>query len=142
MTECRQLRVNFESTLASVEAAELIVERLGQLSGFDEEQVYQIGMGVRETMVNAIRHGNREGPGKTVSFEASIDADCMRIVVTDQGSGFDPAEVADPRECENLLHASGRGLLIVRAFFDEVEVGPGSGAGTRVRLVKYRAQSA
>ncbi len=142
MTDCRKLLLNFESTLASIDAAELIVERMAQISGFDEDQVYQIGMGVRETMVNAICHGNQLGSAKTVSFDASIDENCMQVIVTDQGEGFDQSQVADPLEEEQLMRGSGRGLLIVRAFFDEVEVGPGSGSGTRVRLVKYCAQGA
>ena len=142
MKDCRKLRLNFESSLDSVDAAELIVERLAQLSGFDADQVYQIGMGVRETMVNAICHGNRLGSAKTVSFEASIDESAMQVIIRDEGTGFDPSEVDDPLKGEHLLRGSGRGLLIMKAFFDEVEVSPGPGPGTNVRLVKYCAQGA
>ncbi len=142
MTDCRKLRLTLGSTLDSVEAAELIVQRLAELSGFDQDHVYQIGLGVRETMVNAVRYGNEFNSDKTVSFEASIDEASFQVTVIDQGPGFEPEGVADPLEAENLLRASGRGLLMMKAFFDEVEVGPHTGSGTRVRLVKYCAKSA
>lgn len=142
MTDARKLRLNLESTVDSVEAAELIVQRMAELNGFDEDQVDQIGMGIRETMTNAVSHGNGFSPDKTVSFDASIDEDAFRVTVIDQGPGFDPHAVRDPLAEENLLRASGRGLLMMRAFFDEVEVGAGDASGTRVSLVKYRAQGA
>ena len=97
-------------------------------------------MAVRETVANAVTHGNGYSPEKTVAFEASIDEKMFRVTVADQGEGFDPDQVADPLDAENLLKASGRGLLLMRAFFDEVQVGPGEKSGTRVVLVKYRGE--
>lgn len=142
MSDARKLRLNLESTLDSVEAAELIVQRMAELNGFDPEEVHQIGMGVRETVANAVRHGNRFSADKSVSFDASIDEEAFRVTVTDQGGGFVPETVADPLAGENLLLPSGRGLLLMRAFFDTVEVASEDGSGTSVRLVKYRTQGA
>ena len=142
MVDARKLRLNLESTLDSVEAAELIVQRMAELNGFDEDQVHQIGMGVRETVANAVEHGNCYRPDKTVSFDASIDEVAFRVTVIDQGLGFAPDCVPDPLRAENLLSNSGRGLLLMRAFFDEVDVQPCVGSGTRVRLVKYRTKGA
>jgi len=139
MTDSRKLKLNLESTLDSVEAAELIVQRLAQLNGFTEELIDQIGMAVRETVANAVTHGNGYSREKTVSFEASIDEKAFRVTIADQGEGFDPEQVADPLDAENILKASGRGLLLMRAFFDEVDVGPGNECGTKVVLVKYRS---
>ena len=142
MTDARKLRLSLESTLDSVEAAELIVERMAELNGFDQDEVYQIGMGVRETMANAVGHGNRFSPDKAVTFEASIDEEAFCVSVTDQGAGFAPDCVTDPLEADGLLLGSGRGLLMMRAFFDEVEIGSSGDSGTRVRLVKYRTKGA
>lgn len=141
MVDARQLRLNLESTLDSVRAAELIVQRLAELNGFDEDQVHQIGMGVRETVANAVQHGNGLCPDKTVSFHASVDERALRVRVVDQGPGFSADCVADPLACENRLAASGRGLLLMRAFFDVVELESPEGSGTSVRLVKYRSES-
>ena len=142
MTDCRKLRLSLESTLDSIEAAELIVQRLAELNGFNEDQVHQIGMGVRETVANAVKHGNCFNSDKRISFDAAVDEGTFEVTVTDQGAGFEPDRVADPLEGDNLLRSSGRGLLLMKAFFDEVEVGPCAGTGTRVRLVKYCAKGA
>ena len=140
MTDARKLRLNLESTLDSVEAAELIVQRMAEINGFDEEQVDQIGMGIRETVCNAVTHGNGLSPNKTVTFDASIDEVAFRVTVIDEGPGFNPETVRNPLDAENLLRPCGRGLLLMRAFFDEVEVGTGDGSGTKVCLVKYRTK--
>ncbi len=139
MTDARKLSLKLESTLDSVEAAELIAQRMAQINGFDEEQTGHIGMAVREAVVNAVTHGNGYSRDKSVFFEASIDAEAFRVAIADQGKGFDPGRVADPLAAENLLKASGRGLLLMNAFFDEVEVKPGDRVGTKVFLVKYRS---
>lgn len=137
--DARKLSLKMESTLDSVEAAELIVQRMTQLNGFDEEQIGRIGMAVREAVVNAVTHGNGYNCEKSVFFEALIDGDALRVAVADQGKGFDPGQVADPLAAENLHKASGRGLLLMKAFFDEVAVAPGDETGTKVFLVKYRS---
>lgn len=142
MTDCRKLRLSLESTLDSIDAAELIVQRLAELNGFNEDQVHQIGMGVRETVANAVKHGNAFNLAKRVLFNAAVDEAAFEVTVTDQGAGFEPEDIADPCEGDNLLRASGRGLLMMKAFFDEVEVGRCAGTGTRVRLVKYCAKGA
>ncbi len=139
MTDARKLRLSLESTLDSVEAAELIVQRMAEINGFDPDEVHEIGMGVREMMANAVQHGNEFNPDKAVVFDASVDEDAFRASVTDEGPGFAPEQVQDPLSADGLLLPSGRGLLMTRAFFDEVEISPVPGCGTTVRLVKYRA---
>jgi serine/threonine-protein kinase RsbW len=56
--------------------------------------------------------------------------------VRDFGPGFDPEDIPDPTNPENLLKASGRGMLFLRAFMDEVEWINADGGGTIVRMVK------
>ena len=97
-------------------------------------------MAVRETMVNAVVHGNRYNSYKRVHLEISRSADRLAIVVADEGDGFDLANLPDPLADENLLHQSGRGLLLVRAFVDEVQIRRLTPTGTEVRLVKYLTQ--
>ncbi len=138
MTDARKLRLSLESTLDSVEAAELIVQRMAEINGFDADEVHEIGMGVREMMINAVKHGNDFEPTKAVVFEASVDEEAFRASVTDEGPGFVPERVQNPLSDDGLLLPSGRGLLMMRAFFDEVEISPVRGRGTMVRLAKYR----
>lgn len=93
-------------------------------------------MAVREAVINAIRHGNRELPGRRVEVEVDHGAEEVVVRVADQGSGFDLEQVPDPTAPENLLKPSGRGILLMRRFVDSVEYSHPSKKGTVVTLRK------
>jgi serine/threonine-protein kinase RsbW len=61
----------------------------------------------------------------------------LTIEIEDEGRGFNPQAIPDPREGENVLRQSGRGLLMIRAYTDEFEISRREPQGTRVRMVKY-----
>jgi serine/threonine-protein kinase RsbW len=92
-----------------------------------------------EALTNAIIHGNREDPGKTVDVCAGCD-DQARVViaVTDHGDGFDPAVLADPTSGENLFAGHGRGVFLMRHLVDEVEFN----LGGRQVVLRKRVASA
>ena len=87
-------------------------------------------------MINAIRHGNRFDPAKEASLRISSDGKAIEVVVEDQGSGFKLEELADPTNADNLLKPTGRGILIIRSFMDEVILSTREGGGSRLRMVK------
>jgi len=129
-----------ESTLDSVDAAETLALEAAQTLGFDEDTQHQLGMSVREAMVNAVVHGNRYSSRKKVRFIVTGEGDRLMIQIIDQGDGFDPNGVPNPLIEENLLRQSGRGLLLIQAFVDEFKVQRAQPGGTEVTLVKYRSQ--
>jgi serine/threonine-protein kinase RsbW len=128
--------VYLDSTLESVDSAEELVLKVAREAGFPEEELHKISMAVRETVVNAVVHGNRYSAHKKVHLSACLDQDRLLVTVADEGSGFDPDSLPDPLAEENLLHQSGRGLLLVRAFVDEFQVRKLNPTGAEVRLVK------
>ncbi len=128
-----------ESKLQSVDKAEeLVVSEAGKV-GFDEDDQHQIGMAVRECLVNAVVHGNRYSSNKRVHLDIERSDNALTVVVGDEGDGFDLSSLPDPLAPENLLRQSGRGLLLIRAFMDEFDLHPRPGGGTEVRLVKNLA---
>jgi serine/threonine-protein kinase RsbW len=129
-----------ESTLQSVDAADRMVLDVAQEAGFPEEELHKISMAVRETIVNAVVHGNRYSAHKKVHLQVSKAGDGVTVIVTDEGNGFDLASLPDPLAEENLLHQSGRGILLIRAFVDEFLMRRLTPVGTEVRLVKYLTQ--
>jgi serine/threonine-protein kinase RsbW len=129
-------QLTLESTLQSVDEAEAIAVREAQKAGFEEDERDQIGMAVRECMVNAVVHGNRYNKKKKVHLEIESSNGGLTVFIGDEGEGFDFNSLPDPLSPENLLRQSGRGLLLVRAFMDEVELQPREGGGTQVRLHK------
>jgi serine/threonine-protein kinase RsbW len=137
----RIAETQLESTLESVDAAEILVLRFAQEAGFEEEDLHKIGMAVRETMVNAVVHGNRYNFRKKVHLRLSAGEDRLKIRIVDEGEGFEPKELPDPLAEENLLRQSGRGLLLIRAFVDEFRMHKAEPPlGTEVNLVVYKSR--
>jgi serine/threonine-protein kinase RsbW len=125
-----------ESTLDSVDAAEVRVTEAAGALGLPEEEIFRFGYAVREAMVNAVVHGNRYSANKLVHFVIARIGAAIEVRIADEGDGFSPEQQVDPLAEENLLNQSGRGLTLIRAFTDEFEVGPCQPRGTLARLVK------
>jgi serine/threonine-protein kinase RsbW len=140
------VRLQIHSKFDMVDFVQVISDRVGQLAGLDDDTVHWIGVAVRESVINAIKHGNREDYTKivTVEFTATPIADPNELVVRvlDQGEGFDPQEVADPLAPENILKSSGRGIFFMRSFMDDVVLQRGAQGGMEVRMVKKLATGA
>jgi serine/threonine-protein kinase RsbW len=137
------VRLQIPSNFELLDVIQAASDRLAVLAGLDEDAVHWIGVAVRESVINAIKHGNREDYGKLVTIEFSITppvAPTEFIVrVLDQGEGFEPEEVADPLAPENILKSSGRGIFFMRSFMDDVVLRRASEGGMEVRMVKKLA---
>ena len=133
-----------DGELISAVVAEL--QEIGQSSGaFEEQQLTQIGVALEETLLNAMIHGNLEISSelrardddayeqlirtrqntkpycdRRIKFCCRFTPSDVQFVVADEGPGFDVAKVPDPRDPENFLKPSGRGMLLIRSFMDEV----------------------
>ncbi len=129
----------YDSALESVDAAEEAVMALAGKAGFDEDSMHRVGIALREAMVNAVVHGNKYNVHKKVHLTATMESGSLRIVITDEGSGFEITSVPDPLARENLLKESGRGILLMQAFVDEFQVRRLSPNGTEVTMVKHLA---
>jgi serine/threonine-protein kinase RsbW len=127
----------FDSSLESVDAAEELVIEIAKSIGFDEDGVHELGMAIREAMVNAVVHGNRYSFERKVHFQVGAGADRVTVTITDQGEGFEPQAVANPLEQNNLLKQSGRGILLIQAFVDEVNIRRVQPQGTEVAMTKF-----
>jgi serine/threonine-protein kinase RsbW len=139
--EAHTLEQELESTLESVDSAEQIVLAESKALGLDEDDLYRVGIAIRECMVNAVVHGNRYNSRKKVHLKVERTADRLTIVVRDEGEGFDPNAVPDPLAGENLLRGSGRGVMLMQSFMDEFQISQGQPQGTEVKMVKYKAKA-
>ena len=137
------VRLQIHSNFEMVDFVQVVSDRIGQLAGLDDDTVHWIGVAVRESVINAIKHGNREDYRKivTVEFTATPIAEPNELVVrvVDQGEGFEPDLVADPLAPENILKSSGRGIFFMRSFMDDVVLQRASEGGMEVRMVKKLA---
>jgi serine/threonine-protein kinase RsbW len=126
----------FDSTLETVDSAEEKATRFATGQGFDDEEVMQISMAVREGTVNAVLHGNAYAPDKKVTLALERTGGDLVITISDQGKGMDLGKIPNPLAPENLLKTSGRGIFLMRSFMDVVEIRP-SQTGTEVKLIKH-----
>lgn len=126
-----------ESTLESVDSAEALALHAARTTGLDQDELQKIAMAVRESMVNAVVHGNRYSAHKKIRLSIASGPKQFTVKVADEGEGFDFDHLPDPLAPENLLRSSGRGIFLIRAFMDEFQVRRLSPAGTEVTLIKY-----
>ncbi len=124
------------SDVRLVELAHAVAEKMGEAAGLDSGAALDLGLAVREAVINAIVHGNRKDPSQDVELTFTRGSRGIRIRVLDRGSGFDPDSLPDPTAPENVLRNSGRGLLLMRAFADEVRFRYREGRGMEITLVK------
>jgi serine/threonine-protein kinase RsbW len=102
---------------------------------FGKDDIFAVHLTLEEAFLNAVKHGNKMDPSKKVKVEYSIDADKIEISITDQGSGFQPDAVDDPRFGENLFKPGGRGLLLMNSYMDMVKF---NRQGNSVIMVRYK----
>ena len=129
-------RVCIGSTLDYLDLVQIITDCITGSMGFDEDSAHWIGMSVRESVTNAIQHGNKLDPNKKVEILYEIAADRIGITVKDQGKGFRIDDLPNPLEPENLLKPSGRGIFYIRSFMDQVDFRMQPQGGMEVYMLK------
>ena len=136
----RSFELTISSRLEEMHAVHDLIERAVREYRLDDEFAYWIELAISESMINAIKHGNKSDPSKSATLKLSSDGENLEIIVEDQGKGFELETVADPTEGANLLKPCGRGVLIIRSFMDEVDLSKCEG-GCRLRMVKRLPES-
>ncbi len=137
MTE-ETTELTFPSRIDSIAEAAAAAAEVARRAGFTEDALFGIDMAVRESVTNAVLHGNREDESKPVEVGFHNSAAGLRITVRDRGQGFDPAGVADPTDPQNILKASGRGILFMRTFMDDVRWERHPQGGMVVEMLKKK----
>jgi serine/threonine-protein kinase RsbW len=135
------VRLEFTSALEMLDCVQAVSDYVIRGLPLDDDARHFVGVSIRESVINAIRHGNRFDPRKHVFVEFSTqgpsEAVDLVISVRDEGQGFDPAAVPDPLAPENLLKTSGRGIFMVRNFMDDVQIVCPPDGGTEIRMLKH-----
>ena len=137
------VRLEFTSVFEMVDFVQVVSDHLSKSVGLDEDSSHWVGVAIRESVINAIKHGNRNDASKRVfvEFETASPANVpeLSVRIRDEGEGFDPQVVANPLAPENLLKSSGRGIFLIRSFMDDVVLRRAPEGGMEIRMTK-RAQ--
>ncbi|MDH5270020.1 MAG: ATP-binding protein, partial [Candidatus Krumholzibacteria bacterium] len=133
---------------------------LRQVNFCDDTELFQIGTALAEALSNAIDHGNLELDSaireqgadvyaelrqqratqdpyrdRRVRVTETLRPDVVQYRVQDEGKGFDVSCVPDPLHPDCLLKVSGRGLLLLRTFMDDVTF---NATGSEVTMTRRR----
>jgi serine/threonine-protein kinase RsbW len=143
MRSGNSVRLDFRSEFDMLDFVQVVSDHVARMAGLDEDGIHWVGVAVRESVINAIKHGNGNDADKRVHVEFTPLEDAvppaLAIRVRDEGTGFDPSTLPDPLAPENVLKASGRGIFLIRSFMDEMKVQRAPEGGMEVVMVK-RAQ--
>ena len=134
------VRLEFTSAFDMLELVQVVGDHVARDVGLDDDAIHWVGVAVRESVINAIKHGNRHDAAKRVfvEFEKVNESGAagLSIRVRDQGEGFEPEEVANPLAPENILKSSGRGIFLIRSFMDDVRLERAPEGGMEIRMTK------
>jgi serine/threonine-protein kinase RsbW len=134
------VRLDFRSNFDMLDFVQVVADHLGRLAGLDDDSLHWVSVAVRESVINAIKHGNHEDRSKQVVIEFTLAPrdrpEHLTVRVMDQGEGFDPGAIADPLAPETVLKSSGRGIFFMRSFMDDVSIERRPEGGTTVRMTK------
>ena len=126
------------SRLETIEEVTTEAVEFAKHCGFNENAVYAIDMAMREATANAVKHGNKFDEHKTVNITLENLPKGFAITIRDFGAGFAVEDIPDPTNPENLLKATGRGILFMRNFMEEVEWENHPDGGTIVKMMKVK----
>ncbi len=125
--------IEIHSIYAQAKKTEDGIIAAAQTHGYSEEDIFALRLSLEEALSNAIRHGNKQDPKKTITIRYYVNEDRIDIYIADEGTGFDPIKVPDPTMAENLESPHGRGILLMRAYMNLVEY---NDTGNVIHIIK------
>jgi serine/threonine-protein kinase RsbW len=117
----KKFSLEIESDPNNLLTVEEFVNYFAREIGIKEEKISGLILSVTEATTNAIIHGNKKNTDKKVKIDVSAEGHKLKIIVKDEGIGFDPALIPDPTKPENLLKDSGRGLYLMKVYMDDIK---------------------
>ncbi len=105
--------------------------------GYSSDAIFAIKLALEEAMTNAVKHGNRNDPSKSITVRYYVDEHHTVVMVRDEGMGFMPSAVPDPTQTENLERPFGRGLMLMQCYMTRIEFNE---RGNEVWMQKKRSE--
>ena len=108
-----------------------------EANNWEGRDLFHIQLAIEEALVNAITHGNKQSKDKVVEVEFRVDPNLTFLRIKDQGAGFNPEAVPDPRDDDHLECTNGRGVMLIRELMSEVRY---NDRGNEVTMIKHRSR--
>jgi serine/threonine-protein kinase RsbW len=129
-----KIEIKIPSELKELSRVEKFVQKIAKKTHLTNDQQDNLAIAVTEAVGNAIVHGNKKDPQKTVIISFILDKGKVSVFVKDEGKGFDLNQLHDPLSPENLMKDFGRGIFILKTLMDKVDFSFSS-KGTTIKMV-------
>ncbi len=112
--------LNIPSEIGNLRLVEKAIDELSLELDLSDEVYGNVLVATMEATNNAIIHGNNSDPSKNVNIEIQIEEKELKVLIEDQGTGFDFKSIPDPTSPENLEKINGRGIFLMERLSDEI----------------------
>ena len=130
-----KLFLEITSEKNNIKKVEALMQKANKGFRLPEDKFARMMIAVTEITMNAIVHGNKENSSKKVKVFVEYDKDYIKIVIMDEGGGFQITELPDPTTTENIGDLHGRGIFIARAMVDEFFYQHHDGGGSEFVMI-------
>ncbi|MEJ5285737.1 MAG: Serine-protein kinase RsbW [Candidatus Kapaibacterium sp.] len=134
--ETIEITKNFKTDKKILAEIETILKSIQKQFPFGDDKFHNILIATTEALINAIQHGNKFDPNKQVTLKITGNKELVQVVVQDEGEGFDPSTIPDPRSPDNILKERGRGIFLIRELSNSAQIITGK-TGTTVIMNFY-----
>ena len=114
-------KLKIESKINNLRIVENAIDFVTSQTGINQDNYGKILIATLEGVNNAIVHGNKSDPAKSVEIEIIVKENFLEVIITDEGPGFRPEKVPDPTLPENIETINGRGIFLMSKLADEIK---------------------
>ncbi|HOA08715.1 MAG TPA: ATP-binding protein [Tenuifilaceae bacterium] len=129
-----QTIIELNSSLDSISKVEKFIDEISANVNISSEIYGKILIATIEAVNNAIVHGNKLNSNKIVRVKIESEGNRLKVIVEDEGPGFDFYNLPDPTTPQNIENISGRGVFLMRKLSDEINF---FNNGSLVELIFY-----
>lgn len=112
--------LNIPSEIGNLRLVEKAIDELSMELDLSDEVYGNVLVATMEATNNAIIHGNNSDPSKLVKIEIQMLEKELKVLIEDQGIGFDYKNIPDPTSPENVEKINGRGIFLMERLSDEI----------------------
>ncbi|MBI5727292.1 MAG: ATP-binding protein [Ignavibacteriales bacterium] len=127
--------LEISSERKNIQKVEELMLNINKEFGLPEDEYNKMMIAVTEIAMNAIVHGNKESMLKKVKMYVEHDERTIKVMVFDEGDGFEISRLPDPTDMDNILDVHGRGVFIARAMVDEFYYRNEEGKGSEFVMI-------
>jgi serine/threonine-protein kinase RsbW len=116
----KSIKISIPSLIENITIIESFIDNAKEKFHITDDIYGNIMISVTECVSNAIIHGNKENPKKTVNLELRFYDDQIKFIIIDEGEGYDYNHLSDPTSPENLEKSGGRGVFLMKHLCDDL----------------------